>query len=438
MKSTIPQDNQRDIPRLTAWQLTSYGLLTMPLAMAGLALLTYLPTFYAIDMGLGLGVVGAIFLGGRILDILTDPLIGNLSDRTRSRFGPRKPWMAAGIIGFCVALWFLLVPPGDIGPAYLIIVGAVFFISLTMLDVPYSSTGLEISPYVDERSRLASSKAGFQVAGAMLAGTMPLLLATSASGSLPAIAMIAIGLAALGFLLFVIFVPSRDRVDQRSSMGIGASLKTILAESRYKYLLGPFFIVQTANALFSGLILLYVTFIVKAPDLIGIFVGLLFLSTALFLPLWLAIARRVGKAKCWQAGIMISMVALLALPLFGEGDVVAICIIFAVIGGTFGCDAVMPTSLLADIASDHESDTGDRLSGVYLSVKNAVSKCAFAAPMGIAFPVLGYLEFEKSGTHDPVTMLTFMGFFALIPVALKCVAIAIMRRGPDFHIAQAS
>ncbi|MDN3646370.1 MFS transporter [Pontixanthobacter aestiaquae] len=438
MQSTVSQPNQGDVPRLTPWQLTSYGLLTMPIAMAGLALLTYLPTFYAIDMGLGLGVVGAIFLGGRFLDILTDPMIGHLSDQTRSRFGPRKPWMAAGIVGFCAALWFLLVPPGDIGPAYLIIAGTVFFISMTMLDVPYSSTGLEISPYVDERSRLASAKAGFQVAGALLAGTMPLLLTTSASGSLPAIAISAIGLAALGFLLFIAFVPARNRVEARSSAGITASLKTILAERRYKYLLGPFFIIQTANALFSGLAVLYITFIVKAPGLVGLFIGLLFLSTALFLPLWLAVARRVGKAKCWQAGIMISMVALLAMPLFGEGDVVAICILFAVIGGTFGCDAVMPTSMLADIASDHESETGDRLSGVYLSVKNAVSKCAFAAPMGLAFPVLGYLEFETSETHDPVTLLAFMGFFALIPVALKCVAILIMRRGPDFHTAQAS
>ena len=79
--------------RLGALQLASYGFLTMPLAMAGLALLTYLPTFFAIDMGLGLGLVGGLFAAGRLLDIVTDPLIGHLSDRTRGPHGPRRPWM---------------------------------------------------------------------------------------------------------------------------------------------------------------------------------------------------------------------------------------------------------------------------------------------------------------------------------------------------------
>jgi MFS family permease len=91
----------RQTDTLSFAQLLSYGLLTMPVAMAGLTLLTFLPTYYAVDLGLGLSVVGIVFAAGRILDFITDPVIGHWSDQTRTRFGPRKPWMAGGVIGRC-------------------------------------------------------------------------------------------------------------------------------------------------------------------------------------------------------------------------------------------------------------------------------------------------------------------------------------------------
>ena len=429
MTDTVSDESQRDAARLTAWQLVSYGLLSMPLAMAGLVLLTYVPTFYAIDMGLGLGLVGGLIAGGRILDILTDPLIGHLSDSTRSRLGPRKPWMIAGIAGFCISLWLLLVPPQDAGVLYLVLIGGAYFLCFTLLDVPYSAVGLEISPHVDERSVLAGAKSGFQIAGAILAGSLPLLLAASASDSLPTIAAITIGLAAFGFVLFFTFVPHRDSAVAQPRVGFVTALKLAAGEHRFTKLVSVFFIIQMANAFFTGLAVLYITYIVKAPELAGLFFGLMFLSTALFLPLWLAIAKRVGKAKCWQAGIVISMLAFLATPFVGEGDVIAVCIMFALLGSTFGCDAVMPTSMLADISFEQEQQDGNRLSGVYLAIKNGVSKLSFVAPMGLAFPVLGYFNFESAGNYDGQILFVFMIFFALLPIALKVIGMIMLRRG---------
>ncbi len=413
--------------RLSAWQLLCYGFLTMPLAMAGLALLTYLPTFYAIDMGLGLGLVGGAFVAGRLLDIVTDPAIGHLSDQTRSRFGPRLPWMAAGLAGYCIACWLLLVPPAGIGFAYLIAVGAGYFLFLTMLDIPYSSVGLELSPHTHERSLLASCKAGFQVSGAILAGFMPLLLAVSAAQSLPVIATAIVGLAVLGFALFAAFVPNRRRAVTAPRTGILAALRAIAGERRYTRLIGAFFIVQAANAFVTALAVLYITFVVQAPELVGLFIGLMFVSTALFLPLWLWLARRIGKARCWQAGIAVSTVALLAAPLIGAGDIVLASLLFCLIGCTFGCDAVMPTSILADISYEYELTGANPLSGMFLSVKNAASKLAFVAPMGLAFPVLGWLEFETAEHRDAAGLLAFFAFFVAVPVALKLGAILVLR-----------
>ncbi|MEP4151970.1 MAG: MFS transporter, partial [Lentilitoribacter sp.] len=161
---------------LSFWQLICYGVLTTPLAMGGLALVIFIPTFYAVDMGLGLATVGAVFVFGRIFDVITDPLIGHFSDQTRSRYGARKPWMMFGLPFFCLATWFLLMPPEGSGIIFLIFVSAAYFLFYTIVDVPYSSIGLEISPHVHERSMLASSKAVFQVIGAITAASIPFVL----------------------------------------------------------------------------------------------------------------------------------------------------------------------------------------------------------------------------------------------------------------------
>ena len=147
----------RQTDQLTFAQLLSYGLLTMPLAMAGLTLLTFLPIYYAVDLGLGLSVVGIVFAAGRIGDVVTDPIIGHLSDQTRTRFGPRKPWMTVGVVGFAASFSMLVSPPADVSLLYLILAGGGFFLFTTLLDVPYSAVGLELSSSVEERTRLALS-----------------------------------------------------------------------------------------------------------------------------------------------------------------------------------------------------------------------------------------------------------------------------------------
>lgn len=73
------------------WVLAAYGGPALPLALAEVPILLYLPAFYAKEVGISAGLVGLIFSAGRLWDGLADVLIGWLSDRSRSRFGRRKP-----------------------------------------------------------------------------------------------------------------------------------------------------------------------------------------------------------------------------------------------------------------------------------------------------------------------------------------------------------
>ncbi|OAO02970.1 hypothetical protein A8B75_00085 [Sphingomonadales bacterium EhC05] len=416
------------------WQLTCFGLLTTPLAMGGLAMAMYLPTYYAVDMGIGLGLVGGIFVFGRLLDIVTDPLIGHWSDGTKSRFGPRKPWMIVGILGFSISVYMFLAPPDSIGPLYLIIASGFYFLFYTILDVPYSSIGLEISPHVHERSLLASSKALFQVVGAIFAAALPFILGYSTGDALNLLAFVIIGLCFLGLALIFAFVPIPVRHITSPRLTTINAFKSVLADRRYRYLVGTFFIVQAANSLVAGLLVLYVTYIVEAPELVGLFLGVLMLSSAVFLPLWIYISKRYSKKTSWMTAIILCTLALALVPLIGRGDIVGALIISIIVGSTFGSDAIMPTSMLADLVYEKEQEGSRPLAGLYLAVKNSVSKLSFVVPMGLAFPVLGYIGFEKSGADDPNAKATFFLFYTGLPMLLRLLALYVLKIGPDFRV----
>ena len=78
-------------------ELVAYSLPSAPTSMLMMMLIVYLAPYYAAEMGMELAAVGAVFAMARIWDAVIDPVVGNLSDQTRGRFGRRKPWIAAGL-----------------------------------------------------------------------------------------------------------------------------------------------------------------------------------------------------------------------------------------------------------------------------------------------------------------------------------------------------
>ncbi|WP_420409222.1 MFS transporter [Hoeflea sp.] len=412
------------------WQLISFGILTTPLAMSGLVLVMFLPTFYAVEMGLGLGAVGAIFAFGRIFDVVTDPLIGNLSDETRSRWGPRRPWMVIGVPLYCLAVWMLLSPPEGAGLVYLAAVSAAFFLFYTVVDVPYSSVGLEVSPDVHERSYLAGSKAAFQVAGAIFAASIPAIFALQVPAALTLTSEWIVGLSLLGLAAFLAFVPSKNRPVTAPRLGLVAAARLAFSQTQFRYLVGCFFIVQSANALTAGLTVLYITHVIRAPELTGPLIGLLFLSTAVFLPLWVFLSKKHSKKRSWMTAIATCSIALAGATFLGEGDVVPVALVCVLVGASFGADAIMPTSMLADIVDAGETAGTNRLAGTCLAIKNALSKLTFIIPMGVAFPLLDLAGFAETGGNTGMQLVALTGFFAVLPILLRLLSLVVIARAP--------
>lgn len=428
LMSEPQQTNAPSGRTLTLWQLMCFGVLTMPLAMGGLAFALFIPTFYAVDVGLGLTATGVIFAAGRLIDVFTDPAIGHLSDETRSKWGARRPWIVLGAPLYCIAVGALLSPPDGAGLLYLIAASTAYFLLYTIVDVPYSSIGLEISPHLHERSLLASSKAVFQVMGALTAASIPFVLALPADAALQTTAKFIIGLTVFGVVVFLLFMPSSDRTIKTPRHSLWTSTKIVLKVPAFRLLLVSFFIVQAANALTAGLTVLFVTHVIGQPQLIGAFLGLLFLATALFLPVWVLISHKSNKKTAWICSIAFCTVVLICAFTLTNGSVVGAALLCVALGACFGCDAIMPTSMLADIVYHYEERGENRFAGVFLAVKNAVSKLTFVIPMAIAFPVLDLVGFREASANGPAQLQTLLIFFAAVPIVLRIGALILLSR----------
>lgn len=410
---------QNDWQELTAIRLFSYGFLSLPIALASILVLTFVPTYYAVDLGVGLTGVGLVFVAGRLLDIFTDPLIGYASDRTISRFGSRIPWMIVGAALFIPTTVFLFHPPEGVTLAYTAGVCTAFFIAYTVIDLPYSASGLEMSPNTHERTRLASAKAAFQIVGSILAAGLVAAFIGRLAPALNTSAWVIAGTTLIGLWLFIRFVPryttGRVQTSLRDQSG------SVWAEGPYKRLMTAFFLSQCGTALMTGLTALFVIHGVGDDRFTGLYIALVLIGSAVSLPVWAYLCRTRTKIWAWQFALLLGAALMVFVPLFDGGSVLLFGLFAFCIGTVFGADAVIPTSLLADMTDPEVSSAGLRL-----GYKNALSKMTFILPMGVAFPILGAMGFDQVGFEmNTAQAVILLGFFAFIPAAFRLAAYAV-------------
>jgi GPH family glycoside/pentoside/hexuronide:cation symporter len=131
--------------KLNFWRDVRYGSVAFALGMPTLPLLIYLPTIYAEQIGLGLTATGIAIFIARIFDVVSDPIIGILSDQTETSFqkkwGRRKPLIFFGGILGILGTIYLLNPSADSGTVYLAMWAAILYLGWTMISIPYLAWG---------------------------------------------------------------------------------------------------------------------------------------------------------------------------------------------------------------------------------------------------------------------------------------------------------
>jgi GPH family glycoside/pentoside/hexuronide:cation symporter len=420
--------------------LLLYALPAFALAMPTIPAYVYLPTFYAETLGLGLAAVGAVLLIARVLDVVTDPLIGIASDRLPTRWGRRKPWIIAGALIAAVALVQLFQPPADVGPTHLLVWSIALYLGWTLVAVPYTAWGAELSPDYHERARITGAREAAMVLGVVAAGGLPSLIAYlgyEQTTGLAAVAWLAIAAGAPAILLLVWRVKDgagsgeTARSAQPPPRLIRQSLSALLANRPFVRLLAGWFVNGLANGLPAVLFPLYLQHALGAGTAAsGVLIMAYFVAGVVAIPAWLALSRRFGKHRVWCWAMIMACLAFVWVPFLEPGQIAAFFAICIVTGMALGADLALPPAMQADVIDLDTLRTGQQRAGLFFALWSMSTKLALALAVGLAFPALDALGFAAGGENDRETILWLAVIYAWVPTVLKLCAIAMIWSHP--------
>lgn len=406
--------------------IVAYGALGLPLAFAALPIYVHVPRLYADALGLSLATVGLVLLSVRILDALTDPLIGWLCDRVAGRRAlvlAALPLLGFGMVG-------LLAPPSGAGALWLAVLVSLVSLAYSLASIAYNAWGAELAPTRDLRTRVVASREAFALSGVVLASALPGLLAGHGDE--------AAGLARMGWVFIPVLLlfagwtllaapPAPARAASRQTLLPG--LVGALGCPPFARLLAVFAANGIAAAIPSATVLFFVADVLQAADLAGLFLALYFIAAAASLPLWAALSRRIGKLRAWLLGMVLAVLVFAWAAMLGAGASGAFAVICILAGAALGADLALPASLLADLLA-RQADPGEARAGAWFGWWNFVTKANLALAAGLALPLLGWFGYAP-GTRDPQALTALAAVYALVPVLLKLGAIFLLWRWRD-------
>lgn len=384
--------------------LLAYGGLALPLCLAEIPIVLYLPAFYAQELKVSAGLVGVVFLTARLWDGLSDLLIGWLSDRSMSRWGRRKPWTVLGAPFLMVSTWFLCNPPQSAGLAYLGVWAALFYTAFTAVKIPHLSWGTELATDYVERSRVTTFRETFTMLGSLLFAAAPLVFLT-ADAPLHEVLFL-MSLTVLCMVPLTIVPLSVCVPDPAPKHRIETHLFKELAELTKDRVLIRFVIAILAftigEGVVSSLFVFYVSVGLQLSHKLYWAALILYVATLSAVPLMLRLARHAEKHRLLAGGVAIQVLVYGAFVLVPTGNFSILAALEIVLGVANSAMLILPTSILADIIDYGEVRSGERRSGAYVAVYNLVYKLGMALGVGLSFALLALVHYDPSAAHHGV------------------------------------
>ncbi|MDJ0852504.1 MAG: MFS transporter [Myxococcota bacterium] len=420
-------------PRL---RLVTYALPSLVSSVAALPLVLFVPAFYADDLGVPLAAVGVALAASRLLDVVTDPLIGMASDRLRLRWGRRKPWIVLGTPIFAVALWQLFVPGGAASTGSLLGWSALLYLGFTMIDLPHKAWGAELSPDYDERSRITSWREGLSTGGqvALLAA----LVAWGAGGvsdaasQLRGIALVVVIALPLLVAAAVLTVPEgRPQGFVHEPRSFVAGLRLVAANPAFRRMIGCVVFFVSGIAIQGTLHRLVLADVMRDEARFPLMLLVENVATLAAVPLWLRISLGTGKHRTLTAAAL--WLALFSVPLvfLREGDTTTLIVLIAIRGSSFASILFLANSIAADVIDLDTLASGEQRSGLYFAVWGMTTKLSLALGvlLGTALPAaFGYDP--AADVTSPAVQARLMATYGGVPALLMGIGALFLRGFP--------
>ncbi|WP_088308481.1 MFS transporter [Novosphingobium sp. B 225] len=390
------------------WPLLAYSGPMIAMSIVNLLLIAYVPNFYAAEIGISIATVGAIFMAARAFDAVIDPIIGNWSDRTRGKWGRRKPWIAFGVPAFMVMTWAFFQPPADVGMTYLLVAALLFYVTYAIVIIPYMSWGAEIRRDYEGRTQINSLREAGGILGTILATLLPVLVLPLFVEGDPTLRQILALLALTIIVVLAITVPialrsaPQGEFEPHPPLGLFAALGLLRKNKPLLRMLVAIFVVWLGGAFHNSTILFYVTegLGLGRADFLWLILAQ-YLMALISLPAWNKLANRLGRHRVLVLGAMGYFLAHQGFHFVPQGGFAGAIAVYIMAGFMTPVIWVMPPAIIADTVDYGMLKGGSDDSALYLALYAFVQKMALAIGVGLALTLAGNLGFDPQAPVTP-------------------------------------
>jgi Na+/melibiose symporter-like transporter len=404
-----------------------YGVLGFPLALLGIPLYLYLPNYYHQNLELSLTLIGSALLAARLVDVITDPVIGWYSDvfKTDSNGRIKRQWqISIGAVLLLFGSFQLFFPAADTGWSYLFIWSFITYLGWTLVQVPHQAMNAEISVKRTDKTQFAIYREAFAIFGVIGILTLPAAFNLEQNSS--AFYQLTFGLLAIMTTIGVVslFFIKQDQQTQQFAQDAYRMKKNLLdtlallwRHNRSVFAIMPSYLINNlANAIPATLFMIFVSDYLQLQEYTALFLLTYFAAGILALPIWFELSKHFAKKTVWQASMLLAGFSFAGVFTLQAGDVFGFLLICILTGVSLGVDIAMPSSIQADLTQS-ASENHVHSAGLLFGIWSMLTKLSLALAIGISFPLLDWAQ-----SNDAFPQLFLVLMYAAVPIVLKIFA----------------
>jgi glycoside/pentoside/hexuronide:cation symporter, GPH family len=378
-----------------------------------------------------------VLIIGGIWDAINDPIVGVMVDRTRTRWGRRRPYFLFCAIPFSIVfimLWW--VPPWDnqmLRAAYYMVAYILFDTVFTLLTVPYGALTPELTEDYNERTTLTGFRMGTSMAGGLIAAiSVPMIIGMfhEAKTGYLVMALIFGGLAGLPY--FMLFFNMRERHSDAPppSFNLVESFLHTLRNRAFRYVAMVYMMAWITVNLVAALFEYYVTYWMHMADQFNILLGLVQLSALICIPIIVWLSGRHGKQKAYVSGMVWWAAVMLGLAFLPPSARTLAYVLGGLTGLGIAAAHVIPWSMIPDVIEEDEYETGERREGAFYGFLVFIQKTGTAFVLAMVQLVLHWTGYQPGVEQSPNTLLAIRLLFGALPGVLLAISMFFAWRYP--------
>jgi len=381
-----------------------YGSGDLGFSMNNSIITAFFSVFMVTVVGIPPGLVAIIFIIGRSWDFINDPIIGHLSDRTRTRWGRRRPFLLFGAIPFGLSFSLLWLGP-DFSRTGLIIYYSLAYIvyeaMATTVYMPYFALTPELTDDYDERTKLTSFRMMFNIIGSLTAYILPLLIigndwTQATKQDVLTMALIAGAIAATP-ILFVFFGTKEKKEYQKATLPkFFPSLKAAFKNRPFVFGALMYLFTWMTIVVVESNLQFFIIHIVQRQSQSMIIMVSIFVTAIFALPVWNWVSKNWNKRYAYIAGVAFWAVVMMVLIFMSPETPFWLILLLCIMAG-IGLSAaqVLPWAIIPDAIEWEEWQTGERNEGMFYSLITLMGKVGMAIAQPLSLLILQFTGFKE-------------------------------------------